>query len=365
MSKKLYFIVFLAGILSACGGGSSSGGTDNNDETNSNNIETQQVDASSRIDYVYYRFQDNGLTEVSLMDPSIDTEWDIAFRRTSILLNGGAFGPGAIGGSLAVMQDQFYNNDGSANSSVFLNATAANEGQTAFEKTFDLNALLFATDSNSGAVNSDWYIYSGPPAHTLTVNPDRYWVIRSSAGDSYAKFRVTELTTVGRALSSITIGIDVQAVGAGAFSGTEMSQTIDLSASESVCYDFDNSMTSDCSDSSWDLRFDTDFEIWLNSDVYGNGQAAIAFGAVFEETDSTFVNLVDGTTVTHWVRDETAGTFDDDSWYAYNLQGQHQLWPNYRVYIIQDGDQHYKLQILSYYSEQNVGAHLSVKVEAL
>ena len=361
MKIKILFLIFLSQFLMACGG-SSSNDDDTNDTTNSTPI--QSIDATSTEDYVYYQFSGDNLFQVTPADPTTDTEWDIAFRRTNILLNGGASGSGNIGASLGVTQDQFYDNTGAAIASVFLNATADNEGQTAFETEIDHLNLMYATDSDNGAISSDWYNYD-ISTHIVTPNTESYWIIRSAAGDSYAKFRVTELTTSGRALATITIGIDTQTSSMSAFSGTEVSQTIDLSGGSAVCYDFDSRSTSDCSDTDWDLRFDPSFAIWLNSDVYGNGSGAIAYGAVFAVDDATFINTVDGATVGHWVADETAGTFEDDSWYAYNLQGGHQLWPNYRVYVIQDDTQYYKFQVVSYYSEQGVSGNLQVRVEEL
>lgn len=364
MSKKIVLSILLSCGLTACGGGSSSSDSDSSEDNASSSTQSQSIDATSTTDYVYYRLDDNRLTQITPTDPSTDTDWDMAFRRTSILLNGGASGPGNISAAVAVTQDQFYENNGDPNASVFLNASADNEGQTAYATEIDYQNLMYTSDSNNGAINSDWYIYN-MTTHIVTANPDNYWIIRSAAGDSYAKFRVTDLTSSGRALASITLGVDTQGVGMAAFSGTEVSQTLDLSAGEPVCYDIDTNASGDCSDSDWDLRVDPSFAIWLNSGVYGKGSGAMAYGAVFTADDSTFINTVDGATVGHWVADETAGAFDDDGWYAYNLQGTHKLWPNYRVYVIQDGDDYYKFQVVSYYSEQGVSANLLVKSEKI
>ena len=39
----------------------------------------------------------------------------------------------------------------------------------------------------------------------------------------------------------------------------------------------------------------------------------------------------------------------DSNWYAYSLQGQHKIYPNYRVYVADTGSEKYKFQITSYY----------------
>ena len=47
----------------------------------------------------------------------------------------------------------------------------------------------------------------------------------------------------------------------------------------SICYDLETSAAIDCdtNGATWDIRFDADFNIWLNGGIYGEGDAA-AFG---------------------------------------------------------------------------------------
>jgi hypothetical protein len=41
--------------------------------------------------------------------------------------------------------------------------------------------------------------------------------------------------------------------------------------------------------------------------------------------------------------------FDAHPWYRYNLDGGHQIWPTYDVFLIRRGDAVYKVQLTSYY----------------
>lgn len=44
-----------------------------------------------------------------------------------------------------------------------------------------------------------------------------------------------------------------------------------------------------------------------------------------------------------------ADTFDQSRWYRYNLDGNHQVWPTYDVYLVKRGDEVYKVQVTGYY----------------
>ena len=84
-----------------------------------------------------------GLTTTS------NTEWDIAFRGTSIIINGGVSlettdEPGRTGNAAAYL------------------AT----GTMASVKS--INNDLLEQDSVNGYVLSDWYTYAGPPTHLIT-----------------------------------------------------------------------------------------------------------------------------------------------------------------------------------------------------
>lgn len=99
-----------------------------------------------------------------------ETEWDIAFRGTSIIINGGASlgttdepkRTGNVSGYIAI--DTFEN-----------------------VKTVDTN--LLEQDSSEGYVFSDWYTYSGPPNHLITATPGKVLVLKTYDG-KYAKIEI-------------------------------------------------------------------------------------------------------------------------------------------------------------------------------
>lgn len=361
--QHFVLLLSLTSTLVACGG-SSSGDSGSGPVEEIPAVTQFSVDSTSNEDFVYFRLDD--LSEpVTISEPSTSTDWDIGFRRTGIILNGGASGSGEVAGALAVAQDTFYDADGNPDANAFLNALPENEGQVAFSQAIDTATLTFVEDSNESAIAGyntpaamGWYNYD-MTTHIVSANSDAHWIVRSAAGDSFAIINVTDLSSVGRVMDSITLGFDIQAVGASAFSGSVIEKTFTGLSQGAVCYDFDADSTGDCSDSDWDLRIDPSFEIWLNSGVYGK-QNGGSFGALDDMSAYS-----SGAQVPHWSVDSTSGVFSQNLWYAYDLQGQHKLWPNYRVYVIKAADSFYKFQVQSYYDESGTSAVLTVNQDAL
>jgi len=134
-----------------------------------------------------------------------------------------------------------------------------------------------------------------------------------------------------------------------AFADTPIEFTADLESAEHVCYDVELKSAVDCDSNAdtWDVRFDkAGFNIWLNGGIYGEGDA----GAFGPNTLAEMKKYEGGAKVPGYFKDQVSGVFLDSSWYAYSLNGQHKLWPNYRVYSIETNSKHYKVRLLSYYA---------------
>ncbi|MEH6681777.1 MAG: HmuY family protein [Sediminicola sp.] len=103
------------------------------------------------------------------------TEWDVAFRGTSIAINGG---------TETGMADEPERN--------------GNAGLTVVTGTFNsvttVQGLSFAQDSEGSfaiqtASEEGWYTYSGPPNHVISPIPGRVLVVRTRDGH-YAKIEI-------------------------------------------------------------------------------------------------------------------------------------------------------------------------------
>ncbi|MFY0630639.1 MAG: HmuY family protein [Flavobacteriaceae bacterium] len=105
-----------------------------------------------------------------------ETDWDIAFRGTSIIVNGGV--------SLGTTDEP--NRTGSA--AVYI----ANGGLASVTQ---VGENLLAQDSTTGYAvptgsGNGWYTYAGPPTHLITPIAGKVLVIRTSEG-RFAKLEIT------------------------------------------------------------------------------------------------------------------------------------------------------------------------------
>ena len=99
-----------------------------------------------------------------------ETNWDIAFRGTSIIVNGGV--------SSGATDEP--NRTGNA---------AAYLATNTFAGVNNVNTSLLEQDSVNGYVLSDWYTYTGPPNHLILPAAGKILVIRTRDG-KYAKVEI-------------------------------------------------------------------------------------------------------------------------------------------------------------------------------
>ena len=123
----------------------------------SRNPETGEVIGGTNA-YTLFRFADS--TIVANSDSASD-KWDIGFRGTSIILNGGISGPGAVEGQVL--------------SNTFAAVTEAPE-------------TGYAADSESGNVFGEWYNYNMTD-HTIHPKPG-YVLVLHTADGKYVKVEI-------------------------------------------------------------------------------------------------------------------------------------------------------------------------------
>ncbi len=376
------------GALSGCVDGGGTDTTNASKESSSSAAASVQIDATAgglgagptdpKNKYTYFNLDTGQVVNLSDADATASSAWHIAFKRTSIKLNGGVSGPGTVAGAVADAQDDFYDAaTGDPNPSVFLNATAGSE-LAAFDAVTSAAGLTFAEDRNVPYIKGDgssdgWWLYSGPPTYTVSANPDQWWLVKSAAADSYAKFHVTNIVQASR---DITLELFIQGAGNSAFSTTPTTWTAAIGAAGgSNCFDIDAVAEVDCTTAAtdWDIKVEVsadgrDWSIWTNGGVSGSGNGG-AFGPIDTATIGGYVSGTSspaGTDITRFYgQDSAGGVFKDNTWYAYSLQGNNKLWPNYRVYAIDTGSVQYKLQILSYYNDAGTSGWIKFRYESL
>jgi hypothetical protein len=114
--------------------------------------------------YTLFSFKDN--TVIANSD-SNSTKWDIGFKSTTIIVNGGTSGPGNAAALIYT--------------GLFSDLTEAPEN--GYKQDNDNITPPHAIPTGSG---NGWYNYSGVPTHVITPIPGRVLVFRT-ADDKYAK----------------------------------------------------------------------------------------------------------------------------------------------------------------------------------
>ena len=269
-------------------------------------------------------------------DRATSEAWDLGFFATSVMLNGGAAGPAGVVGHCLCQ-----------------NASATNGAimaMTPDSKLVDFEAVTAAdipTETSSwtsdalAAAIDGWYSYD-PVTHVVSAAPENVWKVRTASGESFAKFHVTGLEGATQSHAGrVTFEFAVQPVGGGAFEPPE-TVTVDVS-SGAVRFDIETGAVA-AGSADWDLQFDG-YDIRVNGGVSGTGSSGASlsgesFGAIVDAGDLT---------ATHYRGDAFGGVFDEHPWYRYNLDGNHQIWPTFDVYLVRRGDSVYKVQITSYY----------------
>jgi hypothetical protein len=367
------------GGLTACGSSGTSDSSTTTPPPPTVSFTTQSIDATAggvgapagdpNNKYTYVNLGTGSVVALSDADAATSSDWDIAFKRSLVKLNGGLSGPKGVVGYYTGNNSDAYDANQTPILSWFQAATAETElpdfeavtaAQIPADTEFRADKLVPAVKGDG--TNDGWWFYHGAPTFAVTAVASNWWVLKSSAGNSYAKLHVADLVRDGTAsVRRFTLEWSYQGTADTEFGATLHTRVVEVPLAGGAKYvDFDE--PADDADPAnvpdWDFKIEYDgiareYRITLNGGVSGTGKAA-AFGPI--TTPDTYTSGTDSTLVTHYASDSAGGVFVDSSWYAYGQSFSpavdHKLWPNYRVYLIKSGTDVYKLQILSYYHPQ-------------
>ena len=168
-------------------------------------------------------------------------------------------------------------------------------------------------------------------------------------------------------------------VSSGQFSQSAIWEVTNLAPNAQSCYDFDAQADSDCNGTTWDVKFENQArgpKLWSNSGSSGAGKGGV-FGLMDWKDLGRYQNATQdpdsGRDITiHYNADRSGGIFAEQPWFEYNLQGNHQLYPNNRVYRITTDYRDpstdstvlkpvYALQIINYYSDIGKSAYPTIR----
>lgn len=367
MNKNLLSSAILAGslALTACGGDSDNSNTEIDKSPDAGGIATAiqlTIDASAggsgapitdpANKFSYFSFATGAVVELQDSEAEASNAWDIAFKRNKIIVNSNS-----AKAALIANQDEFYDEVGKAVPASFINATADSEAQEFIDVNAEgITGAVFKADTPKPALGSDWYNYNRT-THAISANVDNFYLLQNAEQDNVSIFNVKDIATApsGRSAASYTVQFFNNEAATGedfSFPVTGIEFIADFSSDTSICYDLDTQAQLDCvsNEDVWDVRFDSSFDIWLNGGIHGNGGAATTVPASFADTSAKTEVLS-----YELASDTMSGTFTDSAsiWWAYGVNGGHNIWSNFRVYAVESNDEHYKMRILSYYAPQS------------
>lgn len=394
---KSALILSMLGYLLACGSGGGAPGSAGSasgpvkvppkkDCIADSSTKVLQLNASNYDKYTYVNLVSGEVLDLTPTQAANSNQWHFAMRRNNVLLNGDASGLGSVQAAIANAQDDFYLSNGQPNHSMFINSNC-NDQEAAFLADYPANTLTFnedkfvsaitlppATEDTQNFIDYGWYKAHKDQAENRIVNSEWIWLIRSGEGNSYAKFKASSLSYSAAQGLSVSFDFETQLAGTRGFNTAANFNLVDVS-NGSYCFDFDTNQSVNCMGDQWDIKLEIDGLNWVlksNSGVSGEGRggAFIRLNSIttllFEEgeksTDNKFIK-------NHYFSDKIAGVIDG-AWYAYDLQAQHKLFPNYRVFMIdtnsQDANAPYvKLQILNYYDDNAISGYPTIRFKSV
>ncbi|MGH7579927.1 MAG: HmuY family protein [Gemmatimonadales bacterium] len=304
---------------------------------------TLTVDASAG--WAFASVADESLVSVS--DPAASAAWDVGFNATSVMLNGGAAGPGGVTGFCLCQ------NAGASDADIIAMTAEAELADFDAVSAADIPVeSSFETETLQPAIQG-WYGGTGAGA---VAAPEQAWLLRLEDGTSYAKLRVTALAGPTDAhAGQVTLEYAVQPAADAAF---EAVQTVTLDASSATGLDLNTGSTAPAA-GEWDVSLEG-FTLRTNGGVSGSG--AVGATPSPEPFEAVTTAAVDSRA---YQADRFAGVFGSHPWYKYNLTGENIIHPTFDVYLVKRGADVYKVQLIDYYSTAGEPRNISIRYALL
>ncbi len=298
------------------------------------------LNASSTDTLVYYSFATGTLVAST-------ADWDVAFRRFEVRLNGGISGSkGVLGYS---MQNTKTLTDTQIVALTVANTLAAFDSVRAAQipaaSAFVADALV--------EDNTAYASFAGAPS----ANPVAYWLVRTANG-GYADMRITAIAyTPAGVLTSITVESRIQS---GNTLGAVQQVTVPV-AGATAAISLVNNAAANPSGCNWDFQVDAQtWAITVNTGCSVGtfpGPASPAFANATAATGApqygAFLSGIAGAI-------PNAYNANTDP-FRYNLQGNNRLSPTFNIWLLQVGTSVYKLQVINYYSETGASGYPTIR----
>lgn len=328
-------------VLAACEG--DSGGPSDSSRTGE-----LTLNASSQTGFAYLRFE--GDSAVAVTSPASDAEWDLAFRRYTVRLNGG------VGGSKGVLGFNLAGN-AAADTAEILAFTPVNQ-LPAFAAigAADIPPSASFISEGLGPDFASWFRFD-PISNGLVANPQAAWKLQRAASAGYALVRVARMVATQTTLDSVTFEWRLADQNGALGSATQLTvgttgglNAVDLGTGTAVA-------ATGCG---WDMRAEVTFLVSV-SGTCGTGtfplDASESFTTVTRADDApeygAFLARVSGPIPSSF----SVATAP----FLYNLAGDQRLSPTFNVYLIKVGTTVYKVQLTGYYNDTGASGYPTVR----
>jgi len=306
------------------------------------------LNASSQTSFAYLRFEGDSAVEVA--SPASDAEWDLAFRRYTVRLNGGVGGTkGVVGFNLA--------NNAAADTVAILAFTPSNQLPAfAAVSAADIPGAGSFAAEDLGPDYASWFRFD-PFSNGLVANPQAAWRLVRAGGSGSALVRVARMVATQTTLDSVTfewrLGDQSGVLGTAqqlTIGTTGGLNAVDLGAASAVA-------SSGCG---WDVSAEVTFLVNINS---GCGTGTFPLDV---SEDFTTVSRADDAPEYGPFLARISGPIPSSfstasAPFLYDLAGDRRLSPTFNIYLIKVGTAVYKVQLTGYYSDTGVSGYPTVR----
>lgn len=312
---------------------------------------------------------------------SASDDWHIAYQKyVGFSLNGGVSGEGNIEGCVGLTYPALYDASGNSVETEFANVSPASTSDD-FQNLDETACTDFSSDQVDPYIEmGDWLAadYStGAPVFSASTEITNGWIVKSATADGnelheYGRVHVAEVNyDSSTSARQVKLAVENWNHGTQTFEDeVVMYDWLDFS-SDTAYWDMEtNSVVTESDD--WELSLQVVGRSWnihVNSGISGSGLAQIG-GVSSESTASAITNPTDTAQIFRFFSDSASSAIADPGGYGpleYGVFGGHQMTPNFTHYLIKDGEQIYKVQLLNNYGENSdlASGNLYFRYEAL
>jgi len=313
-------------------------------------------------EFIYVDLDTLNVVEISEA-PEDNSQWDIAFKGADIHLNQHA--DNVVSVYALGNNSDFFDEDGVAIKDSFINTTAELEQDDYLAITTDhapSEDVGYVPDKTLNILEG--FYYQNPITNVITPEDENYFIVHSDG--EFTKFNVTDMTTYGNYITSITFDISHQGVSYLRFP-PERTLTVDtaLSCSEDaidVYIDFKYKEEVDSSDD-WDIRLPCNAieqMAELAMHLPDDAQA-------IQDFDDEYTAITPSEIASYGFKSDEyiIKAFDSLAWYQRNLKDEALLWSQFDIYLIKTPTVTYKFQITDYYDWEGNPGHISFRTDEL